>query len=82
MSSWSFRNLKENENNIKVISLKQNYIKFLLKYFHQYELNLIKMLTFLDFLRVLNYCKNTKHSKLLNFKLKKFYDNFNNPMLW
>lgn len=82
LSSWSFRNLYKNENNIKVISLKQNYIKFLFKYFHQYELNLIKMLTFLDFLRVLNYCKNTNHSKLLNFKLKKFYDNFNNPMLW
>ncbi len=82
MSGWSFRNLKENENSIKVISLKQNYIKFLLKYFDKYELNLIKMLTFLDFLRVLNYCKNINHKKLLNIKLKRFYDNFNNPLFW
>lgn len=82
LSGWSFRNLKENENSIKVISTKQNYVKFLFKFFDKHELNLIKMLTFLDFLRVLNYCKNINHNKLLNTKLKKFYDNFNNPMLW
>jgi len=82
LSGWSFRNLNEYENRIQVISIKQNYLKFLHNNFDTNELNLIKMLTLLDFLRVLNYCKNIDHLKLLKTKLKIFYDHFNNPMLW
>lgn len=82
LSGWSFRNLHEYENRIQVISIKKNYLKFLHNNFDTYELNLIKMFTLLDFLRVLNYCKNIDHLKLLKTKLKIFYDHFNNPMLW
>ena len=35
-----------------------------------------------DFLRVINYTKNNNFLVLLKNKLRKLYDNFDNPLLW
>lgn len=79
---WSFRDLVENGNNIEINFLKKFYIQFLNSNFTSDELDLIKMFTLLDFIRVLNYSKNIKHLKLLKIKIKHLYDNFNNSLLW
>ena len=42
----------------------------------------VKMLIFIDFLRVLSYTKNQKDKNLLQSQLKNYYDNFNNPLRW
>jgi hypothetical protein len=79
---WSFRNLVENCDNIEINFLKKFYIEFLYSNFTIDELELIKMFTLLDFIRVLNYSKKIEHSKLLKIKITHLYDNFNSPLLW
>ena len=78
----SILNALKNGNNIEINFLKKFYIQFLNSNFTSDELDLIKMFTLLDFIRVLNYSKNIKHLKLLKIKIKHLYDNFNNSLLW
>lgn len=79
---WSFRFHNNGKSNIELDSLKNRYINFLLENFDQNEIKNIKMLTLIDFLRVINYTKNNNFLVLLKNKLRKLYDNFDNPLLW
>ena len=79
---WSFRFNTQAKNSIELNTLKNRYISFLLENFDKMELKNIKMLTLIDFLRVINYSKRKKHLTLLIHKLNKLYDNFDNPLLW
>jgi hypothetical protein len=80
--SWSFRFHNNGKGNIELDALKNRYINFLLENFDQNEIKNIKMLTLIDFLRVINYTKNINFLCLLKNNLKKLYDNFDNPLLW
>ena len=79
---WSFRFHNNGKGNIELDTLKNRYINFLLENFDQNEIKNIKMLTLIDFLRVINYTKNINFLCLLKNNLKKLYDNFDNPLLW
>jgi len=82
ISSWSFRNAPLKLDNLKIYSLKIYLLKNLSKKLSKSDIEDIKMLIILDFLRVLVYTKNLDEIKLLEKKLKNFYDNFNNSLRW
>ena len=82
ISSWSFRNAPLKLDNLKIYSLKIYLLKNFSKKLSKSDIEDIKMLIILDFLRVLVYTKNLDEIKLLEKKLKNFYDNFNNSLRW
>ena len=79
---WSFRFHNDGKNNIELDSLKNRYINFLLENFDQNEIENIKMLTLIDFLRVINYTKDKNFLALLKKNINRLYDNLDNPLLW
>jgi|TARA_B110000037_G_scaffold198691_1_gene237800 tRNA A-37 threonylcarbamoyl transferase component Bud32 len=79
---WSFRFHNDGKNNIELDSLKNRYINFLLENFDQNEIENIKMLTLIDFLRVINYTKDNNFLALLKKNINRLYDNLDNPLLW
>ena len=81
ISCWSIRN-KTSKNSIQFLFAKQFYINFIIKNFSTKQLNLIKTLCIVDFLRVMNYSKNKKDYYNLNKKLENFYEHFDNPLRW
>lgn len=82
ISSWSFRNTSLNLDDLKIYSLKIYLLKIFSKKLSRNDIEDIKMLIILDFLRVLIYTKNKNEINLLENKLKNFYDNINNPLRW
>jgi len=82
ISSWSFRNTSLKLDYLKIYSLKIYILKILSKKLSRNDIEDIKMLIILDFLRVLIYTKNKDEINLLSNKLKNFYDNINNPLRW
>ena len=82
ISSWSFRNTPLKLDNLKIYSLKIYLLKNFSKKLSKNDIEDIKMLIILDFLRVLVYTKKVDEINLLEKKLKNFYDNFNNPLRW
>ena len=82
ISSWSFRNTPLRSDDLKIYSLKIYLLKIFNKKLSSNDINDIKMLIILDFLRVLIYTKNKNEINLLENKLKNFYDNSNNPLRW
>lgn len=82
ISSWSFRNTALNLDYLKIYSLKIYLLKILSKKLSGNDIEDIKMLIILDFLRVLLYTKKKNEINLLENKLKNFYDNINNPLRW
>ena len=79
---WSFRKIELQIDTLKIYSLKKYLLEVFSKKLSKQDLNDIKMLIILDFLRVLHYTKNNKDINILKKKLKNFYDNINNPMRW
>lgn len=82
ISSWSFRNTPLKLDDLKIYSLKIYLLKIFSKKLSRNDIEDIKMLIILDFLRVLLYTKNKDEINLLENKLKNFYDNINNPLRW
>ena len=82
ISSWSFRNTPLNLDYLKIYSLKIYLIKILSTKLSKNDIEDIKMLIILDFLRVSLYTKKRDEIQLLEKKLKNFYDNINNPVRW
>ncbi len=82
ISSWSFRNTSLNLDYLKIYSLKIYLLKILGKKLSRHDIEDIKMLIILDFLRVMVYTKKRNEIDLLENKLKNFYDNINNPLRW
>jgi tRNA A-37 threonylcarbamoyl transferase component Bud32 len=82
ISSWSFRNASLKLDNLKIYSLKIYLLKNFSKKLSKSDIEDIKMLIILDFLRVLVYTKNSDEINLLENKLKNFYGNFDNPLRW
>ena len=82
ISSWSFRNTPLKLDNLKIYSLKIYLLKNFSKKLSKNDIEDIKMLIILDFLRVLVYTKKVDEINLLEKKLKNFYDNINNPLRW
>ena len=82
ISSWSFRNASLKLDNLKIYSLKIHLLKNFSKKLSKSDIEDIKMLIILDFLRVLVYTKNSDEINLLENKLKNFYGNFDNPLRW
>lgn len=82
ISSWSFRNTPLKSDDLKIYSLKIYLLKIFSKKLSSNDIEDIKMLIILDFLRVLIYTKNKDEINLLENKLKNFYDNINNPLRW
>ena len=82
ISSWSFRNTPLKLDDLKIYSLKIYLLKIFSKKLSRNDIEDIKMLIILDFLRVLIYTKNKNEINLLENKLKNFYDNINNPLRW
>jgi len=82
ISSWSFRNIPLRLDDLKIYSLKIYLLKIFSKNLSINDIEDIKMLILLDFLRVLLYTKNKDEINLLENKLKNFYDNINNPLRW
>ena len=82
ISSWSFRNTPLKSDDLKIYSLKIHLFKIFSKKLTSNDIDDIKMLIILDFLRVLLYTKNKNEINLLKNKLKNFYDNINNPLRW
>ena len=82
ISSWSFRNTPLKLDNLKIYSLKIYLLKNFSKKLSKNDIEDIKMLIILDFLRVLVYTKSLDEINLLEKKLKNFYDNINNPLRW
>ena len=82
ISSWSFINTPLKLDNLKIYSLKIHLLKNFSKKLSKSDMEDIKMLIILDFLRVLVYTKNSDEINLLENKLKNFYGNFDNPLRW
>ena len=82
ISSWSFRNTSLNLDYLKIYSLKIYLLKILSTKLSRNDIEDIKMLIILDFLRVTLYTKKGNEIQLLENKLKNFYDNINNPLRW
>ncbi len=82
ISSWSFRNTSLNLDYLKIYSLKIYLLKILSTKLSRNDVEDIKMLIILDFLRVSLYTKKGNEIQLLENKLKNFYDNINNPLRW
>lgn len=82
ISFWSFRNASLKIDTLKINSLKIYLFDVLSKKLSKNDFEDIKMLIILDFLRVLHYTKKKEEISLLKKKLKKFYDNINNPLRW
>ena len=82
ISFWSFRNASLKIDTLKINSLKIYLLDVLTKKLSKNDFDDIKMLIILDFLRVLHYTKKKEEISLLKKKLKKFYDNINNPLRW
>lgn len=82
ISSWSFRNTSLKSDDLKIYSLKMYLLKIFSKKLSSNDIEDIKMLIILDFLRVLIYTKDKDEINLLENKLKNFYDNINNPLRW
>ena len=82
ISSWSFRNAPLKLDNLKIYSLKIYLLKNFSKKLLKSDIEDIKMLIILDFLRVLQYTKNINDINLLLNKFKLFYDNFDNSLRW
>jgi len=82
ISSWSFRNTELNLDNLKIYTVKIYLLKILSKKLSSNDIEDIKMLIVLDFLRVLIYTKKKNEVDLLEKKLKNFYDNINNTLRW
>ena len=82
ISFWSFRNASLKIDTLKINSLKIYLLDVLTKKLSKNDFDDIKMLIILDFLRVLHYTKRKEEISLLKKKLKKFYDNINNPLRW
>ena len=79
---WSFRKIELRIDTLKIYSLKKYLLEFFSKKLSKQDLNDIKMLIILDFLRVLHYTKNKRDINILKVKLKNYYDNIDNPMRW
>ena len=82
ISSWSFRNTPLSLDYLKIYSLKIYLLKILSTKLSKNDIEDIKMLIILDFLRVSLYTKKGNEIQLLENKLKNFYDNINNPLRW
>ena len=82
ISLWSFRNTPLRLDDLKIYSSKIYLLKIFSKKLSRNDIEDIKMLIILDFLRVLLYTKNKDEINLLENKLKNFYDNINNPLRW
>ena len=82
ISSWSFRNTPLSLDYLKIYSLKIYLLKILATKLSRNDIEDIKMLIILDFLRVSLYTKKGNEIQLLENKLKNFYDNINNPLRW
>ena len=82
ISFWSFRNASLKIDTLKIYSLKVYLLEVLRKKLSKNDLEDIKMLIILDFLRVLYYSSKKEEINLLKNKLKNFYDNINNPLRW
>jgi tRNA A-37 threonylcarbamoyl transferase component Bud32 len=82
VSLWSFRNAPLKLDNLKINSFKLHLLRNFSKKLSKSDMEDIKMLIILDFLRVLVYTKNLDEINLLENKLKNFYDNFDNPLRW
>lgn len=81
ISCWSLRN-KKPKTSLQFLFAKKFYINFIIKNFSKKQLNLIRMLCIVDFLRVMNYLKNKKDFNNLKKKLENFYEHFDNPLRW
>ena len=79
---WSFRNTPLRLDDLKIYSSKIYLLKIFSKKLSKNDIEDIKMLIILDFLRVLLYTKNKDEINLLENKLKNFYDNISNPLRW
>jgi len=82
ISCWSFRSIKHETHSIQITTLKLFILNFMNKKLSTKDILDVKMLIFIDFLRVLSYTKNQKDKNLLQSQLKNYYDNFNNPLRW
>ena len=78
---WSIR---KNFNNQSIVfySIKKRVVRNIFSKLTLDEQRNLKFFILLDFIRVINYSKNKKILNILTKSLKKFHDNFNNPMCW
>lgn len=82
ISLWSFRKTNLQFENLNIFALKIYLIKIITKKLKKKDMDDIKMLIILDFLRVMIYTKNKNEIKFLKIKLKNFYANIDNPLRW
>lgn len=82
ISLWSFRKTNLQFENLNIFALKIYLIKIITKKLKKKDMDDVKMLIILDFLRVMIYTKNKSEIKFLKIKLKNFYANIDNPLRW
>ena len=82
ISLWSFRKTNLQFENLNIFALKTYLIKIITKKLKKKDMDDVKMLIILDFLRVMIYTKNKSEIKFLKIKLKNFYANIDNPLRW